>query len=176
VADETHIDYSMKTHEFKGGFMDRGWVKNLLGPLAARALGIFGARVRQRAQLRIKDRDRQVSQAGEGPTNQTGLLREFIFFAFSPQIGGGLGGVVVGPAKLGGRESDETPKVLEFGGTVLLPVYRKTGRKTAWGNDERERAGDRIVRIAPRPYMMPAFNSVYPDQMPDIWERAASGR
>ena len=173
--DDTHIEYDMKPAHFKGGFLDRGWVKNVLGPLAARALGIFGARVRQRAQGRIKDRDGRASLPGEGPTNQTGLLREFIFFAFSPQIGGGLGGVVIGPAKLGGKQG-ETPKILEFGGAVTLPVYRKTGRKTPGGNVERVYSHDKIVNILPRPYMMPAFESVYPDQMQDIWERAATGR
>ena len=170
MANETHIEFQIKHKPFKGGFMDRGWVKNVLGPLAARALGIFGARVRQRAQGRIKDRDGKVSAPGDGPTNQTGLLREFIFFAFSPQIGGGLGGVVIGPARLNGRAAGETPRILEFGGVTTVPVYKRNKQ------GQRRRRGERAVTILPRPYMVPAFDSVYPDQMPDIWMRAASGR
>jgi hypothetical protein len=169
VPQQTPISYSIKVPQFKGGFMDRAWVKRALGPLAARALAIFGVRVRRGAQGRIVDRDRQTSQPGEGPTNQTGMLREFIFFAFSPQIGGGLGGVVVGPAKLNGKQ-DDVPSILEHGGTTTVQVYERVK------GGPRERRGDKIVRIAPRPYMMPAFEDVYPNQMPDIWERAATGR
>jgi hypothetical protein len=171
------IDFDIKVKEFKGGFFDRGWVRSTLGELGKRALSLFGARVRQRAQLRIRERDR-ASQPGEGPTNQTGLLREFIFFAFSPQAGGGMGGVVIGPAKLGGRKEGPdgpTPKVLEFGGAATVAQYRR--RRSRRGEPgEREYVGDAIVMIEARPYMQPAFDSVYPDQMPDIWERAATGR
>jgi hypothetical protein len=175
------IEFDIKVKEFKGGFFDRGWVRSSLGELGRRALSLFGARVRRYAQFRIKERDR-VSQPGEGPTNQTGLLRDFIYFAFSPEAGGGMGGVVIGPAKLGGRKEGPdgpTPKVLEFGGAAVIPQYRRTGRsyRTRYGAvAEREYVGDTIVMIEPRPYMHPAFDDVFSDQMPDIWERAATGR
>jgi len=174
-----HIEFDLKLSQFKGGFFDRDWVRDTIGPLAKRALSLFGARVRKYAQGRIKDREGKTSSPGEGPTNQTGLLRDFIFFAFSPDAGGGLGGVVVGPSRLGGRRqgaAGPTPQVLEYGGPAVVKVFRKTGRRNRYGGEEREYVGDRIVAIAPRPYMRPAFDSVFPGQMPAIWERAATSR
>ncbi len=74
------------------------------------------------------------SKPGEPPRSIRGDLKQFLFFAYDPE----RRSVVVGPAKLNGKQGN-APQVLEEGG------YAVTHR------------GER-VRIEERPYMDPAFD------------------
>jgi len=72
------------------------------------------------------------SEPGEPPRSVTGLLKDFLFFAYDPQ----RRSVVVGPAKLNGGSG--APQILEEGGFATFP----TGKR---------------VYIRQREYMGPAF-------------------
>jgi hypothetical protein len=51
---------------------------------------------------------------GEGPTNQSGLLKKFLFYSWD----GATQSVLIGPEKLPGAKG-KVPKVLEFGGEKI---------------------------------------------------------
>jgi len=68
-----------------------------------------GALIRTIARRSIRKRKRP-SMPGESPTNQTGLLKRFLFYSWD----GATQSVVIGPEKLPGARG-EAPKVLEYG-------------------------------------------------------------
>jgi len=68
-----------------------------------------GALIRTNARRAIRRRKRP-SMPGESPTNQTGILKKFLFYSWD----GATQSVVIGPEKLPGSRSD-APKLLEFG-------------------------------------------------------------
>lgn len=76
------------------------------------------------------------SKPGEPPRNQSGLLKNFIFFTYERA----RRSVVIGPARLAGTRTDPPPpRILEEGG----PIRNQFGQP---------------ARIRPRPYMRPAFD------------------
>jgi hypothetical protein len=123
-------------------FFDRQKVQNAVSRRERKVLSRFGAYVRQEARSRIRRRKR-VSKPDEGPTNQTGLLKQNIFFVYDPH----RRSVVIGPTLL------NAPATLEHGGVVV--------RKTRKGRSKR-------VVYAPRPYMGPAFQKENP-KLPRLW-------
>lgn len=85
---------------------------------------------------------RASSKPGEPPRSQTGLLRQFIWFAYDPFSDS----TVVGPVKL--NRPSGAPETLEHGGYA-----RVHGRQTY---------------IAPRPYMRPALEAEE-DKFAQMW-------
>lgn len=86
-----------------------------------------------------RPRHKVSSRPGHPPLNQTGLLRQFIFFAYDSSSDS----VVIGPARL--NTASGAPETLEYGGSTTVAVR------------EKGRTGKRRVRIAARPFMRPAF-------------------
>lgn len=74
-------------------------------------LSRFGYYTMRDARQSIRKRKRP-ARPGESPTNQTTLLKRFIYFAYEPETSG----VITGPARLAGaRGSAFIPKTLEEG-------------------------------------------------------------
>lgn len=84
-----------------------------------------------------KPRRRASSKPGDPPLNQTGRLRDNIFFFADPKT---RKSVVVGPVKL--NKSTNAPAVLEHGGVSTITTRR---------------GGRRLARYEKRPYMAPAL-------------------
>jgi hypothetical protein len=83
-------------------------------PQEKRRVGVRqGSLVRTIARRAIRRRKRP-SMPGESPTNQTGLLKKFLFYSWD----GATQSVLIGPEKLPGAYG-EVPKVLEFGGEKI---------------------------------------------------------
>jgi hypothetical protein len=136
----------MRLNQAKSLFFDRQKVQNAVSRRERKVLSRFGAYVRQEARSRIRRRKR-VSKPDEGPTNQTGLLKQNIFFVYDPH----RRSVVIGPTLL--NTGTNAPATLEHGGVVT--------RKTRKGRSKR-------VVYAPRPYMGPAFQQEKP-KLPRLW-------
>jgi len=135
-------------------FFDKPAVTWAVDGAARRVLSKFGAFVRSTARRSIR-KPRRVpvgelsesqlrryretgtrpfapSRPGEPPRNQTGLLRDNIFFFYDRSERS----VTIAPAKM---RSDDVPGVLEHGGMT------------------RVRPSGRMAKIEPRPYMGPAL-------------------
>jgi len=128
-------------------FFDRKAVTNRAGRATKRVLSRFGAYVRQTARRSIRKR-KAVSPPGQPPSSHKGLLKRFIFFGYEPA----RQSVVIGPARLAGRNRGEAPPLLEYGGRTTL---KRDGR--------RKRATYKA-----RPFMTPAFE-VNKKQLPSMW-------
>ena len=142
-------------------FFDREAVTNAIGRASASAMSKIGSFIRRAARSSIRKR-KKTSKPGQPPSSHTGMLREFIFFAYDPS----RKSVVIGPAKtnqvyFGGDGQPTTgtvPEVLEFGGQIqVLEVLGRSGWKRADLRSRRRLAGRktrlRRVNIAARPYM-----------------------
>ena len=90
------------------------------------------------------------SPPGKPPRVVTGLLRNFLFWAYDPTAAS----VVVGPAAF--RANATVPCILEEGGDEMAHV--KVGTK--WQN--------KVVHIAARPYMAPAL-VISQQRLPEYW-------
>lgn len=149
------------------GFFDRAKVMSRMADAKREALADAGAWIRTVARNSIRRRKRR-SFAGEPPTNRTGILKKFLYFAFDFV----RNTMVVGPVPTGqvffdgdGRPVKGTvPGVLEHGGEInVLEVQLRPGGKW-FRRDLRatRREGHlpqrfRKCQIAPRPYMAPAL-------------------
>ncbi len=136
------IEFNLK--QMQSMFFDRSAVIRATGRATRRVLSRFGAFVRTRAKQSIRTKD-GVSAPGKPPYSHTGLLRNFIFFAYDAHTQS----VVIGPAKLNNRSN--APEVLEHGGIANIPHKR--------------------LYIEPRPYMEPAFE-IELHQMPPLWHNS----
>lgn len=160
----------LSLHQAKATFFDRELVMRRMHAATRKALSRFGAYVRQRARSSIRKRKRP-SAPGSPPSSHTGILKQFILFAYEPE----KRSVVVGPAKTnqvffagdGQPVQGTVPGILEQGGEVrILEVY-KWGQWRRMDLRSRRRANDlptrlRTVRIEARPYMQPAFDAELP--------------
>ena len=115
-----------------------------------RVLSRFGAFVRQRAKSSIRKR-KKPSAPGSPPSSHVGLLKKFIWFSYEPR----RRSVVIGPARLGGRNRGDAPSLLEYGGTTTI----------------RRRKRRRMVHIRARPYMGPAFEKERV-RLPVLWKNS----
>jgi len=132
-------------------FFDKAAVLDAVDKAQRRVLSRFGAFVRRTAKTSIR-KSKKVSEAGKPPRSHTGLLKQFIFFAYDPETGG----VVIGPERLNAKIGS-APEVLEYGGTNVVATYRR-----------RKVAQKRTIRVAARPFMNPALQKELPG-LPAMW-------
>jgi hypothetical protein len=152
-------------------FFDSPLIESLIDQAMPRALSKAGAYVRRTAigLIRPVGKRGKPSAPGRPPKSRTGLLREFLFFAFDPS----RNSVVIGPAKtnqvhfMGAGEpvTGTVPSVLEHGGAIgVLEVWSDYLQKWTRADlrSKRRLAGRRTrirtVTIAKRPYMQPAYD------------------
>jgi len=149
--------YSLQT--IKAGFFDRGAVLNKLSDIQAKVYNRFGASVRLRAMRSIKSR-KGYSKPGMPPSNHTGLLKHKIFYYWNkltrsvvigPQLFTTIGRTRINPKS--NNNFATIPAVIEHGGVVVGKVSRETRRYAA------------------RPFMGPAFNYVYQNQLGGFWRQ-----
>jgi len=148
-------------------FFDKPAVTRAVDRAERRVLSKFGAFVRRTARQSIrKPRKKPVgelseselreyrktgrrpfapSKPGESPRNQTGLLRDNIFFFYDRSERS----VTIAPAKM---RTDDIPGVLEHGGPTRLK-------------------GGRVANIEARPYMGPALEKELPKLEP-MWKNS----
>lgn len=132
-----------------------------------RALSKIGAFIRRSARSSIRKVGKKgtPSNPGQPPKSRTGLLRDFIQFAYDPATKS----VVVGPEKL--NRPSFAPPTLEYGGSYTVTetqvpewtdyAQAKPNPSEVWVRVNPRRAKGnvrkRTVTQAPRPYMMPAL-------------------
>lgn len=163
---------------FKGSFFDRAAIESQLSKQERARLSKLGAFIRRRAKSSIRKR-KKPSPPGKPPSSHTGVLKDFIFFAYDAE----RNSVVVGPTKTNQRNAralssgsgmKTIPGVLESGGVVgIHEVFLKRDSGGEWVRlNLRARAGSfrsaissrgiprptRVRRAVypPRPYMGPA--------------------
>jgi len=143
----------------KAMFFDRPRVQKAVSHANRRALSRAGAFVRTRARTSMRKR-RGTSRPGQPPYAHEGSLRRMILFGYEPS----RETVVVGPV---GFRSSDAPNVLEFGGRTTVVRRRRSSRR-----------GQRViktrVRIAARPYMVPALDKERPN-LPALWRNSVRG-
>lgn len=110
----------------------------------ARALKILGFETRLKAQNSIVN-GTGPSRPGTPPKNKVGTLKRFILYSYDKETNS----VTVG-AKLLKRKSKDAAKALEHGG-----VSQTTKKKP--------------IRVAARPFMEPAFQSVKRQSIPSVF-------
>jgi len=140
-------------------FFDRPAVLGAVDKATRRVLSKFGAYVRRTARQSIRKR-KGISKPGHPPSSHTGLLKQFIFFAYEPN----RRSVVIGPEKLSGRIGRKALPALEYGGESET---RNLHWKTIGGQRRRVRTYQKIG-IKARPFMRPAFAKEEP-QLPRLW-------
>jgi len=134
----------------KGLFFDSKKVQSATTKAERRVLSRFGAYVRRSAGSSIRKRKR-TSAPGQPPSSHTGLLNQFIFFAYEPR----RRSVVIGPVRLNHKSGEALP-ALEHGGPVRIVAGRRGRRRS------------RAVMIRKRPFMGPAFEQEKP-KLPAMW-------
>lgn len=169
-----------EVNQAKSFFFDTERVMRATTKAERTVLSRFGAFVRRAAKSSIRKRKR-ISAPGEPPSSHTGVLRQFIFFAYEPE----RKNVVIGPALTNQLFFDRNalpikgtvPSVLEEGGTVrILEVQRIDGGWRRADLRSRRRLAGRPTRlrrvdIEARPYMGPAYESTKQD-LPEMWQNA----
>ncbi|TXH48571.1 MAG: hypothetical protein E6Q97_24500 [Desulfurellales bacterium] len=152
----------------RAGFFDSEKVVRLVDKANRKNLSKAGAFVRQTARNSIRRR-KGSSKPGQAPTNITGTLKRFLFFAYDT----GTKTTVVGPAATnqvffngaGQPVRGTVPQVLERGGSIqLLEVQWSDGVWRRADLRSRRRIAEkpqrmRTVRIEARPYMGPAYTA-----------------
>lgn len=121
--------------KMKDFFFDRAVVMDMIDKAARKGLGYFGAVVRLTAKRSIKNAKNcyDHSTAGNPPKSHVGTLKKMIYYAWDPNTRS----VVIGPQLF--TPMTGAPETLEYGGVAYIRFKKKR------------------VRIAPRPYMRPAF-------------------
>jgi hypothetical protein len=164
-------------------FFDRPVIRDF-DRKAGKVLSRFGAFVRTRARSLLNKKGTKknpTSKPGEPPRKQTGILRQFVFFAYDPSEKS----VIIGPAKTNQIFFDQAgkpvrgtvPEVLEYGGQItILETELSPGNWQRADLRSRRRLAERpsrlrTVNIAARPYMGPAFDAELPKLRE--WRKAA---
>ena len=167
---------TMKIDQAKGFFFDPGKLFAGLDKATQRILSKFGGSVRLRSKRSIKER-KKPSVPGKPPSSRTGVLKQFIFYAYEPQ----KRTVVIGPTPTNqiffNRDrrpvTGTVPGVLEYGGEITLLEVLKWGKWRRADLRSRRRNANlptryRTVRIAARPYMQPAFDAAL-ETLDPLW-------
>lgn len=136
-------------------FFDRRAVINAVDAAARKNLIRVGASLRRKARGLIRNPGKKglPSKPGKPPKNQTGLLKDFIFFSYEPENMS----VVVGPVHLQSSEGKNVPSVLEYGG-ISEAIVR----------DKRKVVSRHKYNLEPRPYMRPAYEQ-QEDYIQSVW-------
>lgn len=163
-------------------FFDREAVTSLMTAKQKNVMSRSGAFVMTTARglIRSPGKKGKSARSGAPPKSQTGLLRNYIYFAYDSKTNA----VVVGPAKLNGTHSDTALRALEFGGktTGYLPAgvivdddgqpirdrreaLRQLRNKTATVN---QRGRTTTFQINPHPFMAPAMKK-NADKLAAMW-------
>ena len=114
-------------------FFNRTAVTGAVDRATRSVLGRFGAYVRRTAKGSIR-KAKGPAKPGRPPHSHTGLLRNFIFFHYSPEIRS----VVIGPALF--ARSSGAQQTLEHGGAVRVRNVRR--RKRVLGGSGEIRVND----------------------------------
>lgn len=129
--------------------------------VAMRALIRQAAFIRKvaKSSIRKPKGTKTQSDPGNPPYSHTGLLRQHIYFDADRVAGA----VLVGPAKLNNVRQFQAPppQVLEEGGVIKGQFVRSSSPS----------ARRYETRIAPRPYMRPAFEKSQ-KRLKDFWQQA----
>jgi hypothetical protein len=163
-----------------GAFFDAKSVTDAVDRAKKTVLHRIGQYVRKVAKNLIRTRMRP-SRPGEPPTNQTGLLKQFVLY----DVDMIREEVVIGPKKLEVRSSDAIdqtgPQLLEFGGRVIVSeisgrrgwrILSRAGERVVTGRGMRVR--HRIGYVKARPYMAPALERSRP-YLPKAWADSVRG-
>ena len=187
MAEKFHMEFRVKEM-----FFDSQRVMQAVDAAKRTNLSKQGAFVRTAARSSIRKRKR-ISEPGQPPSSHTGLLRDFIFFAYEPFTQS----VVIGPAKTNQVFFDDdmrpitgtVPEVLEYGGRITV-VEEWNGSR--WRRRDLRRMGavsdvaalrgsranvfnggrpirKRVVTVKARPYMNPALVSAKED-LAKVWK------
>lgn len=134
----------------RSGALVRGFARKLIKPARRLSLGEMSPTQRRRHEQRLRHARKQglprplrplaSARPGQPPRNKTGLLKNFIYFAFEPA----RSSVVVGPVAL---RNKRTAWLLEYGGSARLPASN----------------GQRVqMRFRGNPFMRPALEQARP--------------
>lgn len=156
----------------KALFLNRSAIANAVDRGRRTALVRGGGYVRKTARNSIKKR-KGPSRPGRPPHSRTGLLRAHIYFSWDP----GSQTVVIGPAAF--AKPTGVPKILERGGSrpsrrneyarITNGVGRdSSGRFTSQAEWVKMRGR---VRIAARPFMLPAMRKSAP-KLAQFWRES----
>ena len=156
------------TYSVKDAFFDREAVISVIGKSEAKELSRIGAYIRQTARTKVLRFRNRSSRPGEAPSvhsrDKVRSLRN-ILFAYDKV----KHAVIVGPVKLNAvnvrfdGSSDPVPKILEFGGPVVIHEERKAGSTKWYRRDLRATQTDnkdyrtRVANYEPRPFMKTAL-------------------
>lgn len=138
-------------------FFDRAAVVNAVDAGRRKALSRAGAFVRRTSRSSIRKRKGE-TQPGRPPADRTGLLKQNIFFSYD----NANDSVIVGPARLGGEGT--APRTLEQGGPATIVRWSRV----------KKRMSSKRVRIAARPYMLPALEKEAP-KFPELFRNSVQG-
>lgn len=176
--------FRFKVDTAKSFFFDAPRVIRAMDEATHRALSKAGAFVRRRAKglIRKVGKRGKPSEPGQPPKSRTGILKDFIYFAWDPA----RRSVVIGPAKTnqvffknsGKPVSGTAPEVLEYGGSIgILEVWNQTAQRwyRADLRSKRRLAGKqtrlRTAKIEARPYMGPAL-AAEDDKFPGLFSNS----
>ena len=112
--------------KFKRMFFDSPKVIASVDKATRKVFTRFGALVRKVARNSIRKR-KSHAPPGSPPSSHTGLLKKFIWFGYDPD----KRSVVIGPARLSGKNKGEAPSLLEYGKEFparpyMGPAYEKS--------------------------------------------------
>jgi len=141
----------MITMRIKDMFFDRATVISAVDGAKRKVLSKAGAFIRTAARTSIRKR-KASAPAGKPPHSHEGSLRRLILFGYDRATDS----VVVGPV---GFKKSVAPNVLEYGGETVV-LSRRGGRLTS-----------RKVKIAARPFMVPALEKERP-KLPLLWRNS----
>ena len=142
-------------------FFDANPVIRAMDDATRRVLSRFGAYVRTRAKTSIR-KSKKISAPGSPPKSHAGHLRRLIFFGYDFA----KASVVIGPTPFRGPAI--APRLLEEGGTTVAK------RDRFWRAGVGRNAKGQFTRVAPRPYMGPAFHKEIPS-LPALWRDSIRG-
>lgn len=173
---------NLKIGNIKKTFFDKKAVAGSVDKASSRVLPKFGAFVRRAARSLIR-KAKRVSEPGQPPKGKTGVLRDFLFFAYD----GSEDRVFIGPAKTnqvffqgdGKPVTGTVPSILEAGGRIsILEVFKWGKWRRADLRSRRHNAGLptrlRTIQIEPRPFMGPALAKEQP-KLPALWANSVKG-
>lgn len=176
------------TYSVKDAFFDRDAVISAIGKAEAKELSKIGAFIRQTARTKVLKLRNRTSRPGEAPSvhsrDRVRSLRN-ILFAYEKT----KHAVIVGPVRLNQLNtrfdgtSEPVPKILEFGGPVVIHEERKVGTEKWYRRDLRFTPdGDteyrsRVANYAARPFMSTALEiEINAGTIRNVWRASIVGK